>query len=1343
MSSEYLEYLKNPGRTPQKKIEGKITGYVDIAPDAEKDNEISQFEAAMAGVISGVIKIPEGFVSLGAELTDAFGLTANAAARVEQVFDKINPFEEVAEQKAAGKITEALVQIGVPSTIGAKIASKLATKALKARKAGTYVNLKSPNVRKGMEKVYRLNDAARIKRFGAAVAGGAAGEVFVADVENIGTIGDALRFGPTQLEVDAEVDYEGAAPDDPQKDAVRKLMNRLKFGADSVAYFPFIFGGLKAASKVATFGKELAFSSSKINKTIDSVASAVRPTSDKPTAVFLAKMREGAGQGADANFAMEQVKRIDKEVGKMFPSVKSFFLKNGVDNKVARDNFYKDLKELMFEGNLQDKLGNTKIFKKVKKQMDDSNLSKPSQKIIFDGIYNTRQKFVRLLETIKEGSTGKVTLPGELKKMPGLLSDRVKLMLSNTYRIFENPVIDNLSAYRPAKDKIDKVKEILKRHAQRNGRELTEDQLDYRINEILKTATKITPKTQLPSFKMTNLTVGAKDPETRKSFVQLLSKKQKNGETVTQIIGKGSKAFRELFGEVDDARESIFNGIGLLSTIAKRSELIDDLLRVNDEAIEKGTRQLFYSDKNDAIKFLGAGGLNDIVELDAYLKPLFKDGVLLNRLKGLYTTREIAEAFDPVNKISDFFVGQKKTKVGKFAGSAYKNLFLVPKAGAQVAKTVLSPTTHMRNFLSASAFSLANGTLFTNPKLFASAFADAVKTVQIGLRSPKAMADYREMLELGVVNTNTKMGDYQSLLKDLSLDPNAPYSDNMFQRILKRMARLTEGPQRLYTAEDDIYKIFNFKVETARLKDAYLKAGIKKTERQLKEEAADIVRNTVPNYAYVSDVVKSLRSTPFSNFASFPAAIMTSGTGIFSRILKELRHSKPTKGPSYTPMVFEVGKGMVKNDNPLFGIGMKRLLGAASAFGTLGIGINAGYHAIQGTNSRQEQALDRWVPGYEKGDKKFISKEEQPDGSVKYYYQNWSANNAYDFLEQPFRTLLRSVQEGIETEQQLSVGFVKGISDGFKKFSEPFVTESIAPEALFDILLRGGVTREGTKLYTDATPLVDRINIISRHILKTQMPFSQSQVSRIYYSMRGLPTPTGTTNELANELPGLLGWRLIEINPVRGLNFKITDLNTKTRNATREFTNDRLSRILSGGVNTSDEIIRQFFIANRALFDAQQGMFLDLKAANEFEVSDQQLAAVFEERDISVKRYGPLFLGAFQAYIPSDNILGKLQEIDNKNGTDALEKALPVLREMVEQFNNMPLDKPFRFKLNDFVPETETQNRSALPETPPINSAIIQPVQQASVSQTGLTPSEQALLSPEEQAIRLRQRGMA
>jgi len=342
-----------------------------LKTDAEDNHEVSQIEAALAGVVSGALKIPEGFVSLGAELMDAFDLTENAAAKVEQAFDTINPFEEIAEQRAAGKITEALVSIGVPAGAGAKIASKLATKALKARKQGTYVNLKSKNVKKGMEKVFQLNDGARYKRFGAAVLGGAAGETLVADVEQIGTIGDALSFGPTQLEVDTSVDYDDELPEDSQKDAVRKLLNRVKFGADSVMYFPFIYGGAKIVGGVAKYGKELAFSSSKINKKIDKIASAFRPTSDKPTAMFLAKNVEAAGKAADANFAMEQVKRIDKEVGKMFPTVKSFFNGSGKVNAIKKEEFYKDLKELMFEGDLSDKVGNTATYKKVLKQMTD------------------------------------------------------------------------------------------------------------------------------------------------------------------------------------------------------------------------------------------------------------------------------------------------------------------------------------------------------------------------------------------------------------------------------------------------------------------------------------------------------------------------------------------------------------------------------------------------------------------------------------------------------------------------------------------------------------------------------------------------------------------------------------------------------------------------------------------------------------------------------------------------------------------------------------------------------------------------------------------------------------
>jgi hypothetical protein len=38
-------------------------------------------------------------------------------------------------------------------------------------------------------------------------------------------------------------------------------------------------------------------------------------------------------------------------------------------------------------------------------------------------------------------------------------------------------------------------------------------------------------------------------------------------------------------------------------------------LKANDKALETGTRKLFYADKNEAIKQLGAGGLNKIVSL--------------------------------------------------------------------------------------------------------------------------------------------------------------------------------------------------------------------------------------------------------------------------------------------------------------------------------------------------------------------------------------------------------------------------------------------------------------------------------------------------------------------------------------------------------------------------------------------------------------------------------------------------------------------------------------------------------------------------------------------------------
>jgi len=92
---------------------------------AEQDNETSWYKSFGAGLVSGLIKIPEGIVSLGAELVD-LGADSDTAADVEQFFDKINPFEEIAEENTIGKLTEAIMQIAVPGGIGFKVASTAA-----------------------------------------------------------------------------------------------------------------------------------------------------------------------------------------------------------------------------------------------------------------------------------------------------------------------------------------------------------------------------------------------------------------------------------------------------------------------------------------------------------------------------------------------------------------------------------------------------------------------------------------------------------------------------------------------------------------------------------------------------------------------------------------------------------------------------------------------------------------------------------------------------------------------------------------------------------------------------------------------------------------------------------------------------------------------------------------------------------------------------------------------------------------------------------------------------------------------------------------------------------------
>ena len=131
-------------------------------------------------------------------------------------------------------------------------------------------------------------------------------------------------------------------------------------------------------------------------------------------------------------------------------------------------------------------------------------------------------------------------------------------------------------------------------------------------------------------------------------------------------------------------------------------------------------------------------------------------------------------------------------------------------------------------------------------------------------------------------------------------------SDKGLRLLLKPLSKLKSVGQDLYTAEDDFWKIYSWAIEKSRIAKAFEKQGlvrgkyftdstgrsVRLTEDWLEREAADIVKNNIPNYDFVPDFIKNLRRLPIGNFVAFPAEIARTGTNIVRRALHE-RLMKP------------------------------------------------------------------------------------------------------------------------------------------------------------------------------------------------------------------------------------------------------------------------------------------------------------------------------------------------------------------------------------------------------------------------------------------------------------------
>ena len=1366
---------------------------------AESNNETSWYKAFGAGLASGVIKIPEGIISLGAELID-LGADSDTAASVEEFFDKINIFEDTAEERTIGKLTEAITQIAVPGGIGFKAANaaarKLTTKALKAKRKNLYLEFgkkgtapNTGNLRSGLNKVNDLNKRSKYKRFGLAVTGGALGEGLVVDSEEIGTFGDMFQ-GPTSLNRDESLSG--------REDASRKLMNRFKFGTESLLVTPFAFGVGKTAKLLAKRGKDMAYSSSQFERFIDKyIRAPFSPRGDLPDEVFKSEMLKQGLKVRDSHRAKQIVGNITKVVDGIFPVSQEIADKTIKSQKLK---FVRDVNEVLLDGDLAEGI-DLKKLKNIVDKLDVKNVSKEQQELLEASLNAGRGELNNLINILQQtsGGTGK-TAQAELKE---LFKKRLEGYVGNTFQIFETKsnLFNLFRKYQPTEESYKAAIKVFT-----GGGLRTEQEAREIVDSILNQAQKMKKPKPLPDFKYTE-----KSAETGKlRSVDIGLGAEAPG------TGAEKKALRELFGEIKDPRFTLFNGMTNLSGLARTSAYLKEIQAKNTDVQARGGRGFFWNSAEEAGEKLDTKNTGiEIVRMDEVLGEIDATKNLINPLSGTYTTKEIGEgikvANDVMGALQGFVRGDKKMGGTEKAVSwFYRNLLLFPKGISQMAKTIFSIPTHLRNFFSAGAFTAANGILFeglSNPKLLKEAFQQGIDVsglLKAGANSPLAQREYRDLLELGVTNSQVQLGDLISLLKDTNAGGSMMGIDNVLGRMFKKFKKVGEFLQGKYMAEDDTFKITNFVVELDRIiKTGAKKAGMslddfKKTIKQnvgpdgapirneklwaLKQEAANIVKNTVPNYAYVGQAVKTARLLPIGNFMSFPSEIIRTSTNIAEQGLKEMSH---VKGPGVKRIIgsdmgftvrelLEDGTERVVKNNALqdgsWGTGFKRLMGMSTTLVGIPIAVTEGAKALYDVADDEIDAMRRFVPDWSKNSTLVPIKDD--DGDLRYI--DFSHSNAYDLMARPFRTLMNNIQEGQEDGDTLLKGFVNGTMEASGELMNPFISESIWTEAITDLTVRGGRTAEGKQLYTDQTSAGDKMQIQLMHLGNALAP-SYKQFLRLGSAAFGTPDKTGEVLNIGPELAGFMGLRAIKIDPLRSMGFKIAGYQTGIRNARREFTGGVFG-LLKGGPVSEADIIERYIASNRARFEVQKDMYKNIEAAQTLGETPFDLQKTFKERQISSKNFNYLNQGRFEPYFPSKDILKKFREIAAgidepdpfagaagevrdlaqgfrqlnlgerfkgfasggqvnsqpiKNGIDS---AIPALIDIRNQLAQLDLDDEFGVDVSDYIVEEQGIITPPLPQTPQPVMQNQQMTQQKDPI-TGLTRTEEALLSPMEKVI--------
>ena len=1206
-----------------------------------KKKDVSLITSGVAGLISGAIKIPEGFMSLGASLID-LGLDTDLAAEVEDTFDKVNIFEPYAEARVSGKITQILTQLGIPATKGAKIASNLANKAIAAKKVDKYADLKVLGA---------MGD--KTKKTLAGAAGAGATGIFATDTDKLGWFAD---------------EREGLEGRDEAK---RELLNRFKFMGEELVLSTALTGGwmgIKALKKRRRTGtpddfkiregvmgifdkaRQSRFIGGATTKELDDLKFQEYTSKIKSTELEIQNLMLGletqVNKALGKNFIARVTGGVHEKEQELYELINKHLSVGYRKGKVPTDprspiqegRFTRAKKESMekIKKFAQENGGNPEELESAIKDIRGS----------IDGMTE------EMLELEVKGMPGTKKIAGKLRQR---LIDNIGNHLKRTYKAFEidkNAPFYRFVKHKPTKEQWQNAENYLV-HKYKMG----EQEAHRYLTDLLEG--KAAPA-------MDKLTSAS-----RQELDDGITALRNDALLKRTHIGK---PIREFLGEIKDPRYNAARTMMSMAQLIHRSKFYDEAAELmmkegsltqnaTDPVLRHRILTGFFKNVEEGGKIsldrkilnkiiksgkYSAEDINDIIRDPDLLtkdprfgtlkktikgveyyqpKPEFENLIgkiqseyqlnsLPNLLEGKYTTKNIADAvMDVKYRVTDPNM--------KILRDAYYAAILYPKFFSQAMKTVASGITQLRNIQSGVYFTVATGALpfgKTAAKDFAEAAGMTSKEIAKAATGkplkPQQLERMKYLTELGITGQTVRYGEMQDILRNLSGAGYRPDPDivrNAYKPVLSVMGRLKEGllkyPYKVagatYRWGDDFWRTAIFARYARKFKEAYPNKPIKEIDRM----AANRVRDIYPTYDKVPPWIKATRMMPFGTFVSFPAEMVRNVGNLMKYSIDDYTSGIPV----------------------LRRQGLSTMFGVSFAMGGAYEATLAGAKLLTNTTEDDIEALRRYVaPWSTNGQLVPVGRDKK--GQLN--YMDMSYLNPYDTVSRPIKTVIRAIANGEENNHSLNEMLTKGLYEAATKFMTPFTDESISTEAFGDLysgLKRGrGVDRKtGAIIWREEDPAGEKAYAAVNHLVDAFKPGSTQQYSRFLKSVIKTPDRNYRMYEWQNELPGLIGYRVLKSEPDIGLQYKVTGFNKRISDSRATFSTD----IQRKGLTDPKDIVDEYIGAEKSRFNIQSEFYKDLLAAKQLGINNSDyrktLDRVSEKKALKkIKRglYEPLKL---------------------------------------------------------------------------------------------------------------------